>query len=732
MRFVVLAYGLSVLLLLATTAMLWSQDRREKANRALRLFVINAGLWAATDLALALPVARGLELEIFRLASLFWIPSTYWFLLFVYRLTHRRPDALLAGLGVLVAAAVGVFVLTDLGLTGHAVTPWGAVDRRGPLYLAFTGVTAAVGIACSLILARSMARVADSRQLRSFRVVFVGGLLTLAAGLAANVVLPMVFGDGAVPGLASCSTALFVPFVYVAMYRYEFLTESRAQVAEDLFEGVADGIVLFDREGRVRRANAAARSILGAVDDRDAARLTEQLLGREGWPGAGRELTADIEAGGEARHLGLSLSTIRHRGVDLGRLVVITDLTELRRAESILRSSRDDLERAVEERTRELMQAQKMEALVTLAGGIAHDFNNLLAAIQGFATAAREELAARGDLQDDAEEILLATRQARDIVRQLLDFSRYSDRRREIVDVGAVAREVAGLMRISLPDGVSIATSVESANPSIIGDPSQVHQVIMNLCTNALHATRATGGTIGLTVGEEVLTRARSDGWTTLAPGAYVRVAVRDGGEGIPAEVKGRIFEPFFTTKGERDGTGLGLSMVLHILREHGGGVGVESEVGRGSTFTVSFPATRRSFAQLPEQEEGPAHGGSESLMVVDDKEQIGRMSRRLLEALGYKVTVFTDPLVAVEAFRSNPCGYDLLLTDHMMPDLTGLELAERVRALGVRVPIIMYSGNAGPKIVAAGRQIGISAFLDKPLSKAALAEAVRAALEGR
>ena len=629
------------------------------------------------------------------------------------------------------AAAIVVYGVTDLGIVGVVDKPWGAVDVRGSFHLVFSAIPGIVGAACLVILARRIVSENDERVLLSLKIVFIGGAATLLISFLLNVAIPLLEGYEEFPRLASGVLGLFVPFLYIAMYRYEFLALSAARVAEGLVEEAGYGVVILNREGRVRRMNAAARRLLGLDDHRDPEDQVEELLRSRG-PVADemeKEIVMD-EGEGEAQTLLFSQSRIIRREVEIGRLVVINDLTGQKRAEEILRRSRDELEEMAQAKTLELRRAQNMEALSTLAGGFAHDFNNLLAAIHGFATAAMDDMDEGDDTREDAEEILMATREAREIVRQLLDFSRRSPRVDQPVDMWRIVRGVKSLIQVSLPHGVTFDTVQTARHCNVIGDPTKLHQVLMNLCKNAYHSMEKCGGVVRVTVEEELVAGESS---IPIAVGSYVKVVVSDTGSGMDEELQGKIFEPFFTTRREQEGTGLGLAMVSRIVEEHGGWITVSSEVGVGSTFALYLPAAKElpaSTEVVPARE--TPEGGSERIMMVDDKEQNLRASKRLLDPLGYDIVTFTEPAAALEEFRGNPSRFDLIITDHLMPDMTGIDLTVNLRLIDARVPIIMISGNLSREVIERGREAGIGAFLDKPLSRNALASAIRSALDLR
>ena len=727
MNLLVLVYLTSLTLSLATIGMLMAQPKRDSSNGALVFFIFDCMLWSLADILCSLPVFDGYELTIYRFLGLVWIPSSLWFMLFLYKLI-RRPFDWLFWLSAALCAAAALYVTTDMGIAGAIPKPWGAVDVWGPYYLFFAGVPVLVGVACFFVMIRGIREEAVPRLVLSLRLVLGGGIAILGMSSAVNVLLPLVDGWEEIPRLASGVVGLFAPFMYFAMYRYEFMTLSAARVAERLFDEVSYGVVILGREGSVRRINPGAVSIFG-LDGAERPMIAAEDVMRKLGPKPGqqeKEVTIPLE-GGEVQTLLFSKSRIIRSGVEIGELVLVYDLTAQKKAESILRRSRDELDQMAQAKSRQLRRAQNMEALGALAGGIAHDFNNLLAAVQGFATAALDEIdddMARADVR----EILQATREARGIVRQLMDFSRRSERADQPVDLWRIVRGVRSLLHISMPPGVRFETTQRCDGCFTRGDPSKLHQVFMNLCKNASHAMERTSGVLEVILDEAVV---GAESPIPVPPGRYVTATVRDTGEGMDEEVLEKIFEPFFTTRREQEGTGLGLPMVSRILDEHGGGITVESEVGTGTEFSVYLP-----WVPAPQEPKGEGRSiegirGTERIMLVDDKEQIVRVARRLMEPLGYQLSLFTDPRQALAEFEADPGHCDLVITDHLMPDLSGLELVAGIRDISPDVPIIMISGNLSPAIVERGEELGIASFLDKPISRSALGTAIRDALDG-
>lgn len=379
---------------------------------------------------------------------------------------------------------------------------------------------------------------------------------------------------------------------------------------------------------------------------------------------------------------------------------------------------------------RQFRQSQKMEAIGTLAGGIAHDFNNILTAITGYTDLAIHDLPEDSSVRADMEEVAKAGKRATELVKQILAFSRQTEEERHPVNVGLIAKEALKLLRASIPSSIEISRNIDTKARTVLADPTQIHQVIMNLCTNAYHSMEGRHGVLAVGLLEETIDAdsasvIRAD----MKPGTYVHLTVTDTGRGMSKEVIDRIFEPFFTTKAVGEGTGMGLSVIHGIVERLGGVIIVQSEEGKGSAFHVYLPLTEKALERESVETE-QIEGGREQIMFVDDEEPIANLGDRILESLGYVVTVFTDPSEAWDAFRERPSDFDLVVTDLTMPRMTGLELSVAVLNVRPEIPIIMSTGYGESLDLDEISDKGIRAMLKKPLTRGSLGKAVRKALE--
>ncbi|MEW6519232.1 MAG: transporter substrate-binding domain-containing protein [Thermodesulfobacteriota bacterium] len=388
---------------------------------------------------------------------------------------------------------------------------------------------------------------------------------------------------------------------------------------------------------------------------------------------------------------------------------------------------------AEEERLRlaeQLQQAQKMESIGTLAGGIAHDFNNILSAIIGYAELVKQRLTQDSEIWIFQQRVIGAGMRARDLVQQILAFSRQTPQEYKPLKIHIFVKEALKLLRSTIPTTIEIRQSINPACGTIMANPTQIHQIMFNLCTNAYHAMRETGGVLAVGLDE---VEVRADDYLAglrLNPGRYVRLDVSDTGPGIRPEIRNRIFEPYFTTKDKGEGTGMGLAVVHGIVQSHHGHISVYSEPGAGTTFHVYLPRVAMDSGAAETENEGSVPMGHERILVVDDEEEIIRISRQILEGLGYTVTAFTGSIEAWRTFSSNPRDYDLVITDMTMPDMTGTDLALKILRLRPDMPIVLCTGFSELISEEKAKSLGIRAYITKPVLRNDFALVVRRTLD--
>ncbi len=377
----------------------------------------------------------------------------------------------------------------------------------------------------------------------------------------------------------------------------------------------------------------------------------------------------------------------------------------------------------------QLRQAQKMEAMGTLAGGIAHDFNNLLAPILGYSELALSRLSPGDPLISNLQQITRAAERARDLVQQILAFSRKAPAEIKPFQPHLVVKEVLKLLRASLPSTIAIKTNIPSDCGAILADPTQVHQIIMNLCTNAYHAMRETGGVLGVRLKKVTVKAGDRESDLEVAPGDYVLFEVSDTGCGIDPGTAPRIFEPYFTTKNKGEGTGLGLSVVHGIVESHQGHIAVSSEPGKGTRFRVYLPRIVETLAVDENANQEPIPTGTEHVLVVDDEDMVSTLLQRMLEELGYRVSRFDNSLRALTFIKQDTTAFDVLITDMTMPNLTGLELAQKALAIRQNLPVILCTGYSELISKEQAQAAGIRGYLMKPVAMRELGKLIRKVL---
>ncbi len=409
------------------------------------------------------------------------------------------------------------------------------------------------------------------------------------------------------------------------------------------------------------------------------------------------------------------------KGEQISILTTVHDLTSARQ-----------VTHKMGEMAEQLKQAQKMESIGTLAGGIAHDFNNILTVILGFSDLALTTVRNHKDQEAEVslKEVRAAGHRAKELVKQILTFSRHNVQELKPLNVQYIIKEALRLLRSSIPTTIELKQNISTNCLPVLADPTQIHQLVLNLCTNAYQAMRETGGVLTVTLLQLEVAEAAKETGVHLAAGRYVKLTVSDNGPGIAEDVQKRIFEPYFTTKGQEEGTGLGLAVVHGIVASYQGEITVISKIGKGTEFSIYLPVIEAAeFIETPEITAVPPTG-NERLLLVDDDERIVAMVRSVLTGLGYKVTAFTSSVETLAVFRESPRNFDILVTDMTMPDLTGADLARRILAIRSDMPIILCTGYSEMIDAEKAKKIGILDYLTKPVSNIEIARAVRAALD--
>lgn len=388
-------------------------------------------------------------------------------------------------------------------------------------------------------------------------------------------------------------------------------------------------------------------------------------------------------------------------------------------------------EREKESLASQLRQVHKMEAIGTLAGGIAHDFNNILAAIIGYADLAKEEIPDGNPAKLKVDKILKAGDRARKLVKQILAFSRKSQQERVPVKMHLIINEVVQFLRASLPVTIDIRLELDTECGPVLADQNQLHQVILNLCNNAAQSMEKEGGILYIALTRAEIDPLKISQYPDLVPGPYVKLTVKDTGTGIGREIMNKIFDPYFTTKEIGKGSGMGLAVVHGIVKSHNGMIYVDSIPGNGSAFHIYLPEIDEEI-QVQDKTSGPLLKGTGHILVVDDEEAITDVTRMRLEHLGYQVTGKTSSMEALELFRMQPGSFDLVITDQTMPQMTGEKMAREMIRIRKDIPIILCTGYSSMIDEDKAQEMGIRAFIMKPLEMKELSECVRQVLEGQ
>lgn len=492
-------------------------------------------------------------------------------------------------------------------------------------------------------------------------------------------------------------------------------------------ENTMECIVITDNRGAIEYVNPAFEKITGfakedilslnpdampsGIHDESFYQTLWQVLSlKNPWTG---HLTMK-HRDGEVIEIDITTSPIPDSSGDIsGSVLLMRDVTRQRRLED------------------QLFQSQKIEALGTLAGGIAHDFNNILSVIVGYTGLTLLNAPREGKIQSDLNAVLSACDRAKSLVKQILTFSRKAEHHVVSIDLCPLIKETMKFLGATLPANIEIRTSLKTMDAFVLADPVHIHQVILNMGTNAAYAMRNTGGVLEVVLRKIDLDENTARQHPNLAPGKYLLLSVSDTGCGMSRETLSRIFEPFFTTKNEGEGTGLGLAVAYGIVQSHGGSIGVYSEEGRGSTFNIYLPVAPNSPQNHDGTDTRPLPSGTERILFVDDEEALADLGEQILQWLGYQVTTMTSSVEALNLFRREPDGFDLIITDQSMPRLTGRELAAELFSIRPEIPVIICTGfstNISEQEAAAPN---VRHVIMKPLVIKEMAWTVRSVLDG-
>ncbi len=507
---------------------------------------------------------------------------------------------------------------------------------------------------------------------------------------------------------------------------WETVVYKRAQEAQreseekyrSMMEAMDDGVSIISSDFRIEYLNPGMIRRLGHDATGEFCYMTINDLDKQcQWCPKdrlqkGESFKSEVLSPKDGRYYQLSSSPLVHQDGSISRMTIYTDITYRKEAEEKLR------------------QSQRLESIGNLAGGIAHDFNNLLFPIIGYSELLISELPPESLERENVAGIMSAAKRAKDLIQQILSFSRQSEHKLIPIRIQQILAEVIKLCRSTIPANIQIRKDIQPKCREVLADPTQLHQIAMNLITNAYHAVEANNGQISVGLKEVVIGTGARPG-LSLSPGEYACLSVSDTGHGIAQENLGKIFDPYFTTKEQGKGTGLGLSVVYGIIQEHGGGIDVDSVPGKGTTFNVFLPLLKRDARDtVSKAVDTILPTGTESILLVDDEAPIADIESKILTGLGYKVVAHVNSLNALEAFRAAPKAFDVIITDMSMPHMTGVKLAEEAVSIRHDIPVIICTGYSENLDDAKAESIGVKGILMKPCGRVDLAKMIRKVLD--
>jgi len=499
------------------------------------------------------------------------------------------------------------------------------------------------------------------------------------------------------------------------------------RILQFLFDSSPNAIVISDLSGRTRFVNPSFTRIFGYskeeligktipyIPEWDKQKSESERINLVHLKDLMERESQRLRKDGKSIDVSITQSLCRdHKGDPTDILTVIREITDKKRIE------------------KQLWHAQKTEAIGTLAGGIAHDFNNLLFIISGYAEMSLKELPEGNRVINNLAQISKAVTRARSLVQQILTFSRLEEQGQKKTLIQPVVKETLVMLRSSLPSTIEIYQEIDESCKSVLADPTRIHQVIMNLCTNAYHSMRKNGGRLEVTLNRITIGSEDTAAQINLTPGKYVRLTVSDTGHGIEASLMDRIFEPYFTTKTQWEGTGMGLAMVHGIVKSIGGHITVSSKPKKGSKFNVYLPEIDEAVVEVETPSTGTVQGGNEHILLIDDEQEIIEMLEKMLAYFGYQVTIKSSSEEALKLFCSDPNHFDLVITDQTMPKMTGVELTQKIREIRPDIPVILCTGFSEMITEEKLKALGVKEYIMKPIHCKEMAGIIRNVLDER
>jgi PAS domain S-box-containing protein len=532
-----------------------------------------------------------------------------------------------------------------------------------------------------------------------------------------------------------CASVGLLLWLVVRQLRRRELAEERLRVQtaqlDELFESAPEAIVMLDLDGRVTRINREFTRLFGYTSREAEGGVLDELIVPEDLKWESKLIADTVRRGqhpstetershkdGSRRHVSALGAPIVTASGPIASYSIYRDMTERKLAEA----ERLKLEMR-------LRHAEKLEAIGTMAGGIAHDFNSILAAMIGYANMGLSAAVDGSMVKRHIGNVLATADRARALVDQILTYSPSTRAKRGVVHVAALIQEALELVRAALPANVELRANLNAREATVIADATQVHQLVMNLCNNAVQAMGA-GGELNVTLDAVTTPADTALSHSLLAAGRYVHLAVRDSGSGMDAAIVPHIFAPFFTTKESGLGTGLGLALVHGIVTELGGAINVSTRPGKGSTFDLYLPRSDAPHLGIADEKTPLLRGNGEHVLLIEDEQAQMLLAEEMLAALNYEPSGFTRVADALGEFRADPFRFDAVFLDYLLPGITGIELARNLRAARSDIPIVMISGYTGPVLAREALAVGVDQILTKPLDFRQLAEAMAKALK--
>lgn len=727
----------SFLINLLLAIYIFSKDMRSLVNWSFAAALLCFSVWSFGMIAQHNPATPKHALEIYftSLTCFGWIPVNSFALVFMLAFTERK-QILKSKLVWLVLFGIPAFLiykrLSGFLIVDHVLADYGWHMVWGKsiwthLFFAYYAIGMFVLIYLILDFIRKTKKAAKKKQAI---IIFFSLIPVIILISITNFIFPKL-GIYNIPNVANIFMLIMAGGIVYAMAKHRLMIISPAMAAENIISTIPDCLILLDKNGHIVSANRQTLDLLGYGEneikdlpistffrEKDLKNaLFDEIVTGENF--RARALIFKTKSKGNVS-VSFSRSALSDESGDIAGIVcVATDMTEQQKAEK----EKKRLET-------ELAHSQKMEAIGTLAGGIAHNFNNVLYPIMGYTEMVMEDAPKDSLARKNLKEVLIAANRAKVMVKQILTFSRQTDEDFSPIDVAPIIDDVVRLMKATLPATIQIKSSISEKRSIVMGDPAQIHQMLINLCTNAYHAMTDSGGELEIVLDTILIKDQDVRLGSALGPGSHIRLSISDTGTGIAPQLLERIFDPYFTTKPVGKGTGMGLSIAHAVIEKHKGEIRVQSRLGKGSVFDVFLPVIDKSPDLARSLDDKPIPGGTERILLVDDEKQILDMTKQILNRLGYHVTDHASSADALNAFSLAPGNFDIMITDMTMPHMTGSQLAKKILDIKPGFPIVLCTGFSEKIAKGAALEADISAYLTKPLNKREIALTIRKVLE--